>query len=169
MSTITQTISSTGQATATPAGKFLTFGLAQEEFGIEILKVREIIGIMDVTAVPQMPSYMRGVINLRGRIIPVFSLRLRFGLPDKEDTDETCVIVVDIGHEVGLIVDRVSEVVDIPADAVEPPPAVGTQCQTKMILGMGKIGEAIKILLDVDAVLSADEIEQFTHAEVLDA
>src|SRR5262245_44942709 len=112
------------------SGKFLTFALAKEEYGIEILKVREIIGMMEITSVPRTPSCVRGVINLRGQVIPVVDLRTKFAMPAVEKTDETCIIVVEIQCAdrkvcMGVIVDRVSEVLDVASDSVEVPPAFG--------------------------------------------
>ena len=144
--------------------KYLTFKLSSEEYGVEILKVREIIGLMDITAVPQMPVYMKGVINLRGKVIPVIDLRLKFGLDEAEHTEQTCVIVVDVGKEIGIIVDTVSEVLDIAGDNVEPPPDMGGSVDSSFILGMGKVGDAVKILLDIDKVLSTDEMISITGA-----
>ena len=152
----------TAQATG---GKYLTFGIGSEEFGVQILKVREIIGLMDITAVPQMPHYVRGVINLRGKVIPVMSLRLKFGLPEVENTEQTCVIVVDVGRDVGIIVDRVSEVADIPGSSIEPPPKIGHGANTQFILGMGKVNEQVKILLDINAVLDNSELANFGEFE----
>jgi purine-binding chemotaxis protein CheW len=145
-------------------GKFLTFGLGEEEFGVQILKVREIIGLMEITAVPQMPSYVKGVINLRGKVIPVMSLRLKFGLPEVADTEQTCVIVVDVGRDVGIVVDHVSEVADISDADIEPAPAVGYGTSTQFILGMGKVNDAVKILLDIDSVVDRAELEQIDGA-----
>ena len=139
-------------------GKYLTFRLANEEYGVEILKVREIIGVMDITAVPRMPVYMKGVINLRGKVIPVVDLRLKFDLDEIAHTEETCIIVVDVGREVGIIVDTVSEVMDIKADNIDPPPAMGGAVDTTFILGMGKIGDDVKILLDIDKVMTTSEL-----------
>ncbi len=138
--------------------KYLTFKLANEEYGVEILKVRELIGIMDITAVPQMPVHMKGVINLRGKVIPVVDLRLKFGLEEIEHTEQTCIIVVDVGKEIGIIVDTVSEVLDIKGANVEPPPSMGGSVDTSFILGMGKVGDAVKILLDIDKVLTTEEL-----------
>jgi purine-binding chemotaxis protein CheW len=138
--------------------KYLTFQLAREEYGVEILKVREIIGVMDITAVPRMPVYMKGVINLRGKVIPVVDLRLKFGLDEIAYAEQTCIIVVDVGREVGIIVDTVSEVLDIQGENVEPPPAMGGSVDTSFILGMGKVGDAVKILLDINKVLACDEL-----------
>ncbi|UCE59303.1 MAG: purine-binding chemotaxis protein CheW [Phycisphaerales bacterium] len=145
-------------------GKHLTFKLADEEYGVEILKVREIIGVMDITAVPKMPVYMKGVINLRGKVIPVVDLRLKFNLNEIEHTEQTCVIVVDVGKEVGIIVDTVSEVLDIAADHIDPPPQMGASVDTTFIVGMGKVGDDVKILLDIDKVLTTDELTEVTEA-----
>jgi purine-binding chemotaxis protein CheW len=140
------------------AGKYLTFKLAGEEYAIDILKVREIIGLMPITDVPRMPGYVRGVINLRGKVIPVVDLRAKFGLMSTEDTDETCIIVVDAARngkstQTGILIDTVSEVLDIAADQIEEAPSFGTVVNTDFIMGMGKIGESVKILLDVVKVL----------------
>ena len=141
------------------AGKYLTFVLDQEEYGIEILKVREIIGLIDVTPVPQVPHYIKGVINLRGKVIPVADLRLKFGMEEKEYTEETCIIVLDVrGKLMGALVDTVSEVLDIGGEEIEPTPDFGTRLDTDYILGMGKIGDKVKILLDIDKVLSEDDL-----------
>jgi purine-binding chemotaxis protein CheW len=138
-------------------GKFLTFQLADEEYGIEILRVREINGLMNITAVPQMPGHMKGVINLRGKVIPVIDLRLKFGLSEIEYTEQTCIIVVNVGREIGIIVDTVSEVLDISGENIEPPPSMGESMNSSFILGMGKVGDAVKILLDIEQVLSRSE------------
>ena len=143
-------------------GKYLTFALAGEEYGVAILKVREINALMDITAVPQMPRFMKGVINLRGTVIPVIDLRLRFALCESEYTDQTCIIVVDVGAHIGIIVDTVVEVLNIADDAVEPPPAMGASVDTSFILGMGKVGETVKILMNIDKVMTDDEIAGVT-------
>ena len=141
------------------AGKYLTFVLDQEEYGIEILKVREIIGMIEVTPVPQVPHYIKGVINLRGKVIPVADLRLKFGMEEKAYDEETCIIVLDVaGKLMGAIVDTVSEVLDVVGEQIEPTPDFGAKLDTEYILGMGKIGDKVKILLDIDQVLSTDEI-----------
>jgi purine-binding chemotaxis protein CheW len=150
---------------ASHGGKYLTFALGKEEYGLEILKVREIIGYMDITAVPKTPSYVRGVINLRGQVISVIDLRAKFGMEAAQRTDETCIIVVEIRSadrklSTGIIVDRVSEVLNIPGENIEEPPTFGASVATDFILGMGKIGQAVKILLDIDRVLAKDEIER---------
>jgi purine-binding chemotaxis protein CheW len=144
-------------------GKYLTFSLANEEYGLEILKVREIIGIMDITAVPQMPPYVKGVINLRGKVIPVIDLRLKFGLEPAEYTDQTCIVVVDVGTLTGIIVDTVQEVLDIDSSQIDPPPPLGGSIDTSFVLGMGKVKDDVKILLDIDKVLDADEIREIEH------
>ena len=139
------------------AGKYLTFSLAEEEYGLEILKVREIIGIMDITAVPQMPPHVKGVINLRGKVIPVVDLRLKFGMESAEYTEATCIIVVNVGTLVGIIVDTVQEVLDIESAQIDPPPPLGAAVDTTFILGMGKVREDVKILLDIDKLLNEEK------------
>jgi purine-binding chemotaxis protein CheW len=139
------------------SGKYLTFSLADETYGLEILKVREIIGMMDITAVPKAPPHVRGVINLRGKVIPVIDLRMRFCLPTVEQTDETCIIVVYVGNvELGVIVDKVCEVLDIADKDIEDSPTFGTQVDTSFILGMGKSEDQVTILLDITKVLHQD-------------
>lgn len=144
-------------------GKYLTFALEPEEYGLEILKVREIIGYMEITAVPQTPHYVKGVINLRGQVIPVVDLRAKFGMETTEVTDQTCIIVVEIAQgnrnfNTGIIVDHVQEVLDIAGNAIEPAPQFGASVDTNFILGMGKIGNSVKILLDIDRVLAGDQL-----------
>jgi len=149
----------TTQQDSQRAGKYLTFSLAGEEYGLEILKVREIIGMMEITSVPRTPEYIKGVINLRGKVIPVVDLRLKFGIQEAEHTDETCVIVVDVGGvEMGIIVDKVSEVLDIKADEIEDTPEFGTNVNTDYILGMGKTEDRVSILLDISRVLGGEEL-----------
>jgi purine-binding chemotaxis protein CheW len=145
-------------------GKYLTFMLAGEEYGLEILKVREIIGLMDITKVPQTPDFVEGVINLRGKVIPVIDLRAKFGLDRTEYDEETCVIVVDVGMLMGIIVDTVQEVHDIVAEDIEPPPRLGGAVDTSFILGMGKVNDSVKILLDIDKVLTSDELVAISAA-----
>jgi purine-binding chemotaxis protein CheW len=145
------------------AGKYLTFKLANEEYGLEILKVQEIIKMMDITRVPRTPEFVKGVINLRGKVIPVVDLRLKFGMQEKEITEKTCVIVVQIASDdstvtIGTIVDEVSEVLDIDSAEIEPAPAMGSGMDAQFILGMAKARGSVKILLDIDKVLSIDEI-----------
>ena len=141
-------------------GKFLTFVLGSEVYGIEILKVREIIKLMDITTVPQTPDYMKGVINLRGKVIPVIDLRLKFSMQEEEHTQETCVIVAEVNNtSIGIIVDSVSEVLDIKSDEIEETPGFGQGIDTDFIMGMGKTREKIIILLDIEVVLSSEELE----------
>ncbi len=145
------------------AGKYLTFRLAQEEYGLEILKVQEIIGMMNVTRVPKVPDFMRGVINLRGKVIPVVDLRLKFNMEHLEDTEKTCIIVVQISGAsqevtVGIIVDEVSEVMDIRAEQIEPPPAFGASVETTFLLGMGKVEKEVIMMLDIDKVMSTEDL-----------
>ena len=147
-------------------GKYLTFALANEEYGLEILKVREIIGYMDITAVPQTPAYVKGVINLRGQVIPVIDLRAKFGMETTEITEETCIIVVEAGQDgrsfsTGIVVDHVEEVLDIAGEDIEEAPQFGSAVNTDFILGMGKIGDSVKILLDIDMVLAGDDFSSF--------
>ena len=140
------------------AGKYLTFSLGGEEYGLEILKVREIIGMMGITSVPRTPGFVKGVINLRGKVIPVIDLRLKFGMPAAEQTEETCIIVVDVGKvEMGIIVDKVSEVLNIASDEIEDPPSFGVDVDTDFILGMGKAEEKVTILLNISRVLTGAE------------
>lgn len=146
------------------AGKYLTFALGKEEYGLEILKVREIIGYMEITNVPRTAHYVRGVINLRGQVITVIDLRTKFGMPEIERTDATCIIVVETKQKdrklsTGLIVDRVSEVLNIAPDAIEPSPSLGEAVSTECLLGMAKVGENVKILLDIDRVLDGGTVE----------
>src|SRR3972149_3655949 len=130
-----------------------------EEYGLEILKVREIIGVMDITPVPQTPAFVKGIINLRGKVIPVVDLRLKFIMPEIGYTKETCIIVVDISTRLmGIIVDTVSEVLDITAKDIEPTPSLGSDIKTDIILGMGKIKGKVKILLDINRVLTFYEL-----------
>jgi purine-binding chemotaxis protein CheW len=151
-------------------GKYLTFALGREEYGLEILKVREIIGYMDITAVPQTPAYVKGVINLRGQVIPVIDLRAKFGMVSAERTDETCIIVVETSQggrkfSTGIVVDHVSEVLDIAGENIEDSPQFGSTVDTAFILGMGKVGESVKILLDIDRVLIGTDLGAFGAGE----
>lgn len=141
-------------------GKFLTFALGNEVYGIEILRVREIIGLMDITSVPQTPEYMKGVINLRGKVIPVIDLRLKFSMQEEEHTQETCVVVVEVNNSsIGLIVDSVSEVLQIKSTEIEDTPGFGQGIDTNFIMGLGKVKEKIIIILDIEEVLSSEELD----------
>jgi purine-binding chemotaxis protein CheW len=144
-------------------GKFLTFFLAGEEYGLEILKVQEIIGMMDITPVPRTPEYIRGVINLRGKVIPIVDLRLKFSMEEAERTSETCIIVVEANRvQTGIVVDQVSEVLDVIAENIEDTPAFGADVRTDYILGIGKSEGRVKLLLDIDRVLSDGNLDQLS-------
>jgi len=154
----------TEKKAASLAGKYLTFRLVDEEYGLEILKVREIIGMMAITSLPKTPHFVRGVINLRGKVIPVIDLRTKFGMGVAAETAETCIIVVDVSSaigaiQIGILVDSVSEVLDIAGEDIEDPPAFGTNVDTAFILGMAKSKGAVKILLNIEKVLSSAELE----------
>lgn len=140
------------------AGKYLTFLLGPEEFGIPALKVREIVGIQDITAVPQTPKFLRGVINLRGKVIPVVDLRLKFAMPEQPYTSKTCIIVVQVDLEpagpMGIIVDEVMEVVNLRPTDIEDTPDLGGRLATPGILGLARSKEKVKILLDIHQILS---------------
>lgn len=151
------------------AGKYLTFKLAEEDYGIAILKVKEIIGMMPITPVPRTPDHVKGVINLRGKVIPVTSLRSTFDMPEVDDTDRTCIIVVEIEGQagalpVGIVVDEVSEVANIRGEDIQDTPAFGTRVSTDCILGMANMEERVKILLDIDRILTRDEIQFLENA-----
>jgi len=144
-------------------GKYLTFSLAGEEYGIGILKIREIIGMMAITAVPETPAFVKGVINLRGKVIPVVDLRQRFGMPTMDYTERTCIIVVEIAGSagtvsMGVVVDSVSEVLNIKGEDIADPPSFGTNFNTDCILGMARMGKGVKLLLDIDRVLNSEEL-----------
>ena len=147
------------------AGKYLTFTLQGEFYGIDVLKVREIIRLTTITAVPQMPRYIRGVINLRGKIIPVLDLRLRFEFANADNTDQTCIVVVQVklpdgkATQMGLVVDGVEEVINIADADIEETPSFGGQICTDFIIGIAKVKGSVKALLDIDGVVGADTIK----------
>ena len=150
-------------------GKYLTFSLANEEYGIGILKIKEIIGMMPITTVPQTPSFVKGVINLRGKVIPVIDLRLRFDMEGIDYSERTCIIVVEIMGRtgtilIGIVVDSVSEVLNIKEEDIEETPAFGARLDTEFIMGMAKLDGGVKILLDIDRVLNAEEITSLETA-----
>ncbi|MCI0471710.1 MAG: chemotaxis protein CheW [Candidatus Aminicenantes bacterium] len=152
-----------GTKNAGREGKYLTFSLAGEEYGIAIIKVKEIIGIMAITTIPRMPPFVKGVINLRGKVIPVIDLRLKFAMAEADYSERTCIIVVEISGGtgrllIGIIVDSVSEVLNVKGADIEDTPAFGAQLSTDYILGMAKIGGSVKILLDIDRVLVNEEL-----------
>jgi purine-binding chemotaxis protein CheW len=146
------------------AGKYLTFNLGGESYGLEIMKVQEIIKIIDVTQIPKTPEFVRGVINLRGKVIPVIDLRLKFEIQAQEDTEKTCIIVMQVKSKddtvtiLGIIVDEVSEVLDIGEEKIEPSPSFGANIDTDFILGMGKVGDKVMSMLDIDKILTKEEI-----------
>ena len=150
--------------------KFLSFCLGSEHYGVEILRVREIIGLLAITPLPQTPSYVKGVMNLRGRIIPVIDLRLRFGLNAAEATKETCIVVLESSDPdgsqtvMGAVVDSVREVQDIAPGAIEPPPEFGCEIPLKYILGMGKVKDRVIVLLDIAEVIGSRERAQIAGA-----
>lgn len=151
-------------------GKYLTFSLGGEEYGIGILKVKEIIGMMPITPVPQTPTFVKGVINLRGKVIPVIDLRLKFGMDSNPYNERTCIIVVEASGlaagrvMMGLVVDSVSEVVNIKEEDIEDTPTFGTRLSMEYILGMAKAGDTVKILLDIDRVLTTQEMSVLEKA-----
>jgi purine-binding chemotaxis protein CheW len=153
----------------TQPGKYLAVGLDHEEYGIAVLKVREIIRVQKITPVPQMPDYVKGVINLRGRVIPVVDLRVKFGLK-AEFADRTCIVVVQIKLsrdqtvQMGLVVDSVEEVINLTAEEIEPTPEFGTQIDTTYLLGMAKVKGQVKTLLDIDRVVAAETIQALAQA-----
>ncbi|MFM7051801.1 MAG: chemotaxis protein CheW [Planctomycetota bacterium] len=161
---------STREARGANENKFLSFCLGDEQFGVEILRVREIIGLIAITPLPQTPSYVKGVMNLRGRIIPVIDLRLRFGLSAADATKETCVIVLEAGDAdgpqtvMGAVVDSVREVQDIPPSAVEPAPEFGCEIPLRYIQGMGKVKDKVVVLLDIGEVIGTRERAQIAGA-----
>jgi len=163
MTEIAETMNQAIKAMTDREGKYLTFSLANEEYGIGILKIREIIGMMPITSVPRTPEFVKGVINLRGKVIPVMDLRLRFEMEEIEYTERTCIIVVEIERQagtvqIGAVVDSVSEVLNIKGEDIEETPTFGTKMNTEYILGMAKIEGGVKILLDIDQVLNDEEV-----------
>jgi purine-binding chemotaxis protein CheW len=169
MSKLEETMDQAVKAIVDKEGKYLTFTLDNEEYGIGILKIKEIIGMMPITTVPQTPEFVKGVINLRGKVIPVVDLRLRFGMMAMDYTERTCIIVVEIEGMsetvmIGIVVDSVSEVLTIGGEDIEDTPTFGTKLNTDYILGMAKMEGGVKILLDIDRVLSAKEISSLEKA-----
>ncbi len=150
-------------AEITEATQYLTFTLDEEVFGVDISKVREVLDFVTVTKVPQVPEFMRGVINLRGGVVPVVDMRIKFGMPTTEKTVDTCIVIVEIelGGDItviGALADSVKEVMDLNPDQIEPAPKIGTKLNTEFIRGMGKKGEEFVIILDIDKVFSCDEL-----------
>jgi purine-binding chemotaxis protein CheW len=140
--------------------KFLTFRIGKEDYGIEVSYVIEIVGVQQITEVPDMPAFLKGVINLRGRVIPVMDVRVRFGMEPRAFDDRTCIVVVNLAETaVGLIVDTVNEVLNIPASEISPPPRIKKGEGSRFVRGMGKVGEAVKILLDLNKLLNDSEMD----------
>ncbi len=147
-------------------GKYLTFSLSNESYGVDVLKVREIIRFLKITPVPQMPAYVKGVINLRGKVLPVIDLRLKFGLDAAEASERTCIVVVRVlagGHDItlGMIVDSVEEVINLNESEIEETPEFGAKVDTAYLMGMAKVKGTIKTLLDIDKVISPDTLRGF--------
>ena len=169
----TQQLTPPSAGTRQLAGKYLTFTLHRESYGIDVLKVREIIRLTTITAVPQMPDYVRGVINLRGKIIPVMDLRLKFGFPDAQSTEQTCIIVVSVkmpdgkATQMGLVVDGVEEVTNLAAAEIEETPDFGGEIATHYIIGMAKVKGTVKTLLDIDGVIGADTVKKLSASPAL--
>jgi len=143
--------------------QYVTFSLGDELFGVEVTRAREILSVSPVTRVPQTPEYLLGVINLRGQVVPVIDMRLKLGLPVSEETEDTCIIVVEVQVDgeaiiVGALADAVREVLEIRSDQIEPAPRLGTRLKTAFISGMGKVDEQFLILLNIDRVFSSDEL-----------
>ncbi len=146
-----------------PVTQYLTFGLAGEEYAIAVLEVREILEYTVLTKVPGTPAFIRGVMNLRGSVVPVIDLALKFGLEERPITRWTCIIIIEVAHEsdrttIGILADSVSQVVDLRADDIEPPPSFGTGIRVEYLIGMGKLGRKFALILDVDKVLSPTEM-----------
>lgn len=148
----------------TQKDKFLTFSMGKESYGIEIQYVTEIIGIQNITEVPELPNYVKGIINLRGKIVPVMDVRLRFKKEPREYNDRTCVIVIDIGDlSIGLIVDSVAEVITIPEQDIEAPPQMNKGLNNRYIKDIGKVGKDVKLLLDCEKLLTDDDMNAIAN------
>lgn len=151
------------EVNASSIQQYVTFSLGEELFGVEVARTREILSLTPVTKVPQTPDYLLGVINLRGQVVPVVDMRLKLGLVAGEETEDTCIIVVDVQVDgetitVGALADAVREVLDIRSDQIEPPPRLGTRLKTEFITGMGKVDEQFMILLNIDRIFNSEEL-----------
>lgn len=169
MGTVAETMSQAVIAMTIKTGKYLTFSLGKETYGIGILKVKEIIGMMQVTSVPRTPDFVKGVINLRGKVIPVIDLRLKFFMESIPYTERTCIIVVEIDSDdstvlIGIVVDTVSEVLNIKENEIEDTPVFGSNLCTDYILGMAKTDGGVKILLDIDKVMTSGKVAELSKA-----
>ena len=152
------------------SNQFLTFILDREVYALDIQQVREVLDFSDITKVPRMPDFMRGVINLRGGVVPVVDLRLKFGLGVTEKTVDTCIIIIEVALEgeramMGALADSVQEVLDLDPNQIEPPPKIGTRLKTDFIRGMGKKNDRFIIILDIDRIFSTDELSRISHVE----
>ncbi len=166
----TTSVTTDSATSAGQAGQYLTFGLGTETFAIGIMAIKEIIEYSNLTEVPMMPAYVRGVINLRGAVVPVLDLPVRFGKASSAVTKRTCIVIIDVllgseRHVLGLVVDAVNAVLDIPAGDIEPPPAFGASIRTEFIRGMVKINSKFVIVIDVDHVLAGDEVQSLTEIQ----
>ena len=155
------------------SSQYVTFNLGKELYGVEVSRTREILSLTPVTKVPQTPDYLLGVINLRGQVVPVVDMRLKLGLPAGDETEDTCIIVVDVHVDgetitVGALADAVREVMDILSDQIEPPPRIGTRLKTEYINGMGKIDEQFMILLNIDRIFNSGELSLVQDAQGFD-
>lgn len=162
----TQTQVDASVSKAGKEGKYLTFVLGDEQYGIEILIVREIIVVVDITSIPNVPNFVKGVVNLRGNIIPVIDLRLKFGMPEKDYDKETCIIVVNLhGRLTGIVVDTVSEVLGIQENEIDDPPSFGSSVETDLIIGMGKVKEKVIVLVNLENIISHEARETLALIE----
>jgi purine-binding chemotaxis protein CheW len=159
---MTNTVANTNTTNRAKPGKYLAFGLGHESYAVDVLKIREIIRLQSITHVPRLPNYIKGVINLRGKIIPVLDLRIKFDLPNTEATERTCIIVVHVvlpsgvSMQMGMVVDEVDEVLNIAQNDIEETPDFGTRLDTEYILGMAKVKGTVKTLLDIDRIIGMD-------------
>ena len=154
--------------------QFLSFALGDEVFAVNVLQVREILDVINITRVPQMPEYMLGVINLRGSVVPVVDLRCKFGMAKRPLNGENCIVVMEVDFDgerivIGALTDAVREVLDLAADQIEPPPRMGMKLKSEFIRGMGKQGESFIIILDIDRIFSSDELCAINTSENLAA
>ena len=151
--------------------QYVTFSLAEELFGVEVTRTKEILSLTPVTKVPQTPEYLIGVINLRGQVVPVIDMRLKLGITAQDETEDTCIVVVEVLVDgeiitVGALTDAVREVLDVRSDQIEPPPRLGTLLKTEFVAGMGKINEQFVVLLDIDRIFNSDELNLVQDASV---
>jgi purine-binding chemotaxis protein CheW len=156
--------------TVTEIRQYLTFKLSEEMFGVDVVQVREILDFIKITKVPQTPDFMCGVINLRGNVVPVIDMRLKFGMEKTETTVDTCIVVMEVNFDeettvLGALVDSVQEVVELGPDEIEPAPRIGTKLKTDFIKGMGKRDGKFIILLDIDKIFSTEELIVVKHSQ----